>query len=201
MVISLITSSYNTKLPHKFPRAAVKCSNNTFFMVTAKVTNIAQNMRRVSGFLIVIICAVVLHSSCARKVVQSMERTHDTLIVYKTDSVMVRDTIVTVSNLESVDSVAERMTTYVVVDTAGKVLTKYVYRDRSVYHNKDALSSSSHVSCRAHRTNSTSHKATVRDAVTKVEKPPARWRIRAVGGLFILVICVLLYYSIYSKYK
>lgn len=162
-------------------------------------------MRRISGFLIVIICAVVLHSSCARKVAQSIERTHDTLIVYKTDSVMVRDTIVTVSNMETVDSVADRMTTYVVVDTAGKVLTKYVYRDRSVYHNKDALSSSSHVlSCRAHRTNSTnstSHKATVRDAVTKAEKPPARWRLRAVGGLFILVICVLLFYSIYSKYK
>lgn len=164
---------------------------------TAKITNINKNMRRISGFLIVIICAVVLHSSCARKVAQSIERTHDTLIVYKTDSVMVRDTIVTVSNLETVDSVADRMTTYVVVDTAGKVLTKYVYRDRSVYHNKDALSASSHVSCRAHRTNSTSHKATV----TKVEKPPARWKLRAVGGLFILVICVLLYYSIYSKYK
>lgn len=158
-------------------------------------------MRRIGGFFIVIFCAVVLHSSCARKVAQSIERTHDTLIVYKTDSVMVRDTIVTISNLESVDSVAERMTTYVVVDTAGKVLTKYVYRDRSVYHNKDALSASSHVSCRTHRTNSTSHKATVRDAVTKVEKPPAKWRIRAVGGLFILVIGVLLYYHIYSKYK
>lgn len=158
-------------------------------------------MNRICSFLLVIFCAVVLHSSCARKVVQSMERTHDTLIVYKTDSVMVRDTIVTVSNLETVDSVTERMTTYVVVDTAGKVLKKCVYRDRSVYHNKDALSASSHVSCRTHRTNSTSHKATVRDAVTKVEKPPARWKIRAVGGLFILVICVLLYYSIYSKYK
>lgn len=170
-------------------------------MVTAKVTNIAQNMRRVSGFLIVIICAVVLHSSCARKVVQSMESTRDTLIVYKTDSVMVRDRIVTVSNLKSVDSVTDRMTTYVVVDTAGKVLTKYVYRDRSVYHNKDALSASSHVSCRTHRTNSTSHKATVRDAVAKVEKPPARCKLRAVGGLFIIVICVLLYYNIYSKYK
>lgn len=158
-------------------------------------------MRRVGGFLIVIICAVVLHSSCARKVAQSIERTHDTLIVYKTDSMMMRDTIVAISNLESVDSVAERMTTYVVVDTAGKVLTKYVYRDRSVYHNKDALSASSHVSCRTHRTHRTSHKATVRDAVTKVEKPPAKWRIRAVGGLFIIVICVLLYYNIYSKYK
>lgn len=168
---------------------------------TAKITNITEIMRRVSGFFLVIICAVVLHSSCARKVAQSIERTHDTLIVYKTDSVMVRDTIVAVSKLETVDSVADRMTTYVVVDTAGKVLTKYVYRDRSVFHNKDALSASSHVSCRAHRTNSTSHKATVRDAVTKVGKPPARWRLRAVGGLFIIVICVLLYYNIYSKYK
>lgn len=158
-------------------------------------------MNRICSFLLVIFCAVVLHSSCARKVVQSMERTHDTLIVYKTDSVMVRDTIVTVSKLETVDSVADRMTTYVVVDTAGKVLTKYVYRDRSVYHNKDALSASSHVSDRTHKTDSTSRKATVRENETKVEKPPARWRLRAVGGLFIVVIGVLLYYHIYSKYK
>lgn len=158
-------------------------------------------MNRICSFLLVIFCAVVLHSSCARKVVQSMERKHDTLIVYKTDSVMVRDTIVTVSKLETVDSVADRMTTYVVVDTAGKVLTKYVYRDRSVYHNKDALSASSHVSDRTHKTDSTSRKATVRENETKVEKPPARWRLRAVGGLFIVVIGVLLYYHIYSKYK
>lgn len=158
-------------------------------------------MNRICSFLLVIFCAVVLHSSCARKVVQSMERTHDTLIVYKTDSVMVRDTIVAVSRLESVDSVADRMTTYVVVDTAGKVLTKYVYRDRSVYHNKDALSASSHVTDRTHKTDSTSHKATVRENETKVEKPPARWKFRAVGGLFIIVIGVLLYYHIYSKYK
>lgn len=181
--------------------ATLGCAFFIWELNTAKITNIIKNMRRIGGFFIVIFCAVVLHSSCARKVVQSMEHTHDTLIVYKTDSVMVRDTIVTVSKMESVDSVAERMTTYVVVDTAGKVLTKYVYRDRSVYHNKDALSASSHVSCRTHRTDRTSHKATVRDAVTKVEKPPARWKLRAVGGLFILVICVLLYYSIYSKYK
>lgn len=158
-------------------------------------------MNRICSFIIVIFCAVVLHSSCARKVVQSMERIHDTLIVHKTDSVMVRDTIAALSKMESVDSVTERMTTYVVVDTAGKVLTKYVYRDRSVYHNKDALSASSHVSDRTHRTDSTSHKATVRESETKVEKPPARWRVRAVGGLFIIVIGVLLYYHIYSKYK
>ena len=158
-------------------------------------------MNRICSFLLVIFCAVVLHSSCARKVVQSMERTHDTLIVYKTDSVMVRDTIVAVSRLESVDSVADRMTTYVVVDTAGKVLTKYVYRDRSVYHNKDALSASSHLTDRTHKTDSTSRKATVRDTETKVEKSPARWKFWAVGGLFIIVIGVLLYYHIYSKYK
>lgn len=158
-------------------------------------------MCRIGGFFIVIICAVVLHGSCARKVVQSIERTHDTLIVYKTDNVMVRDTIVTISNLKTVDSVAERMTTYVVVDTAGKVLTKYVYRDRSVYHNKDALSASSHISDRSHKTDSTSRKVALREAVTKVEKPPARWSTRAVCGLIVIVIGVLLYYHIYSKYK
>lgn len=201
-----MASLFDKKTATRPIRAAVGLSNLgcAFFiweLNTAKITNIIKDMRRIGGFFIVIFCAVVLHSSCARKVVQSMERTHDTLIVYKTDSVVVRDTIVKLSKVASVDSVAERMTTYVVVDTAGKVLTKHVYRDRSVYHNKDALSASSHVSDRTHRTDSTSHKATVRDAVTKVEKPPARWRVRAVGGLVIIVIGALLYYNIYSKYK
>lgn len=158
-------------------------------------------MNRICSLLFVIFCALFLHGSCARKVVRSMERTHDTLIVSKADSVMVRDTIVTVSKMESVDSVTDRMATYVVVDTAGKVLTKYVYRDRSVYHNKDALSASSHVSDRTHRTDSTSHNAVARESETKIEKPPARWKIKAVGGLFIVVIGVLFYYHIYSKYK
>ena len=38
-------------------------------------------MNRICSFLIVIFCAVILHSSCACKVVQSVECTHDTLIV------------------------------------------------------------------------------------------------------------------------
>lgn len=82
--------------------------------------------------------------SCSRKVIRSMERTSDTLIIHHSDTLQVYDTIKVISKMETTNSVTDNMVTYVVVDTTGRVLTKYVYRDRNVYHNKDALSTSSH---------------------------------------------------------
>lgn len=160
-------------------------------------------MNRICSFLLVIFCAVVLHSSCTRKVVQSMERTHDTLIVYKTDSVMVRDTIVAVSRLESVDSVADRMTTYVVVDTAGKVLTKYVYRDKSVYHNKDALSANSHASNVQRVSNSKEKKTTISTEQKKIVETSALHEAQKFAFYTIMTVAIIaiIYYYIYKKRK
>ena len=55
-----------------------QCKGNDY-VLNNKIYSVKMN--RICSFLIVIFCAVILHSSCACKVVQSVERTHDTLIV------------------------------------------------------------------------------------------------------------------------
>ena len=172
-------------------------------MVTAKVTNITKNMRRVSGFLIVIICAVVLHSSCARKVVQSMERTSDTLIIHHSDTLQVYDTIKVISKMETTDSVTDNMVTYVVVDTTGRMLTKYVYRDRKVYHNKDALSANSHASNVLRVRNSKEKKTTINTEQKKVVETSALYEAKKFAFYSILLVAIVatIYYFIYKKRK
>ena len=164
---------------------------------------ILKKMNRICNFLLVIFCTLFLHSSCARKMVQSMERTHDTLIVYKSDSVMVRDTIVTVSNLEIVDSVSDRMTTYVVVDTAGKVLMKYVYRDKSVYRKKDALSANSHANNVQRVSNSKEKQTTISTKQKKVVETSALYEAKkfAFYSIFLIAIVAIIYYFAYKKRK
>lgn len=140
--------------------------------------------------------------SCSHKVVRSMEQTSDTLIIHHSDTLQVYDTIKVISKMETTDSVTDHMVTYVVVDTTGRVLTKYVYRDRNVYHNKDALSASSHATNRVQRTNSTQYRTKARESETEIEKPPALWwRIKALCALVVIVLGILLYFSLYSKCK
>lgn len=86
--------------------------------------------------LLLIIYAVFM-TSCARKTIQSVERSTDSIVIVKTDSVVVHDTITTNSILERVDSVNDQTNTYLVIDTAGNVVYQYVYRDRYVTRNRD----------------------------------------------------------------
>ena len=97
-------------------------------------------------FVMVLILILTLCTlcCCSRKVTSHVERTSDTLIIHHSDTLQVYDTIKVISKMETTDSVTDNMVTYVVVDTTGRVLTKFVYRDRNVYHNKDALSASGH---------------------------------------------------------
>lgn len=110
--------------------------------------------------------------SCSRKVIRSMERTSDTLIIHHSDTLQVYDTIKVISKMETTNSVTDNMVTYVVVDTTGRVLTKYVYRDRNVYHNKDALSASGHTTNKVNKNavNTTLSKNIVVDNRKKKEK-------------------------------
>lgn len=97
-------------------------------------------------FVMVLILILTLCTlcCCSRKVTSHVERTSDTLIIHHSDTLQVYDTIKVISKMETTDSVTDNMVTYVVVDTTGRVLTKFVYRDRNVYHNKDALSANGH---------------------------------------------------------
>lgn len=158
-------------------------------------------MNRICSFLLVIFCAVVLHSSCARKVVQSMERTSDTLIIHHSDTLQVYDTIKVISKMETTDSVTNNMVTYVVVDTTGRVLTKYVYRDRRVYHNKDALSANSHAS-NVQRV-SKEKKTTINTEQKKVVETSALYEAKKFAFYSILLVAIVatIYYFIYKKRK
>lgn len=126
------------------------------------------------------------------------------MVVTKTDSVIIRDTIVTISKMETTDSVVERMQTYVVVDSAGKVLTKYVYRDRGVYHNKDALSSSQHVTNRAESKSDSQRSVAIKEeSVTKAEERTTKRKslVTLVSFAFVIALIVAIYRYIYSKGK
>lgn len=160
-------------------------------------------MNRICSFLLVIFCAVVLHSSCARKVVQSMKRTSDTLIIYHSDTLQVYDTIKVISTHETTDSVTDNMVTYIVVDTTGRVLTKYVYRDRRMYHNKDALSANSHASNVQRVSNSKEKQTTINTEQKKVVETSALYEAKkfAFYSILLVAIVAIIYYFIYIKRK
>lgn len=160
-------------------------------------------MNRICSFLLVIFCAVVLHSSCARKVVQSMERIHDTLIVYKSDTIVINDTISKVLEVVRTDSVIERLTTYVVVDSLGNVKEKQVYRDKSVYHNKDALSANSHASNVQRVRNSKEKQTTISTEQKEIVETSALYEAKkfAFYSILLVAIVAIIYYFIYKKRK
>lgn len=144
--------------------------------------------------LLLIISAIFLQS-CARKTIQSVERSTDSVVIVKTDSVMVRDTIVVVSKMEKTDSVVDRMNTYVVVDTTGKVIYKYVYRDRNVTRNRDVSNTNNKSSVNTSKQSNVQTLASDRESVTKQTKPPNILQsvIKYIAAL-ILGALVLLWY-------
>ena len=145
---------------------------------------------------------------CARRTYQSVERTasvvHDTMVVIKTDSVWVHDTITTISKMETTDSVVDRVQTILVVDSTGKVLSKSVYRDRGVYHNKDALSSSHHVTDRAQKQSDSQRSvASKQESVSSEIKVTSRRKalVTIISCAFLIALIVAIYRYIYSKGK
>lgn len=137
-----------------------------------------------------------------------MERTasvvHDTMVVTKTDSVWMHDTLMTISKTEIVDSIVDRVQTIIVVDSAGKVISKSVYRDRGVYHNKDALSSSQHVTNRAESKSDSQRSVAIKEeSVTKAEERTTKRKslVTLVSFAFVIALIVAIYRYIYSKGK
>lgn len=141
--------------------------------------------------------------SCSHKVIRSMERTSDTLIIHHSDTLQVYDTIKVISKMETTDSVTDNMVTYVVVDTTGRMLTKYVYRDRKVYHNKDALSANSHASNVLRVRNSKEKKTTINTEQKKVVETSALYEAKKFAFYSILLVAIVatIYYFIYKKRK
>lgn len=153
--------------------------------------------------ILLIICAVFLQS-CARKTIQSVERSTDSVVIVKADSVMVRDTIVVVSKMEKTDSIVERTKKYVIVDTLGKVIGTYVIHDKNVYHNKNALSDAHHISNRVNNKVEKEHKVKSKDVETKIEKHSSS-RLQSLFSYVLFAVLVsivmIIYHHIYNKRK
>ena len=146
--------------------------------------------------ILLIICAVFLQS-CARKTIQSVERSTDSVVIVKTDSVMVRDTIVLVSKMEKTDSVVDRMNTYVVVDTTGKVIYKYVYRDRNVTRNRDSSNMVDKSSVSELKQNKSESKSSKNDS-SKITQQRGKSLAKSIA-LILLLVFLLWFYAIRNK--
>lgn len=134
---------------------------------------------------------------------ESVERVVDTTYIYRTDSVRLSDTIHVEQKVAVVDSIVDNTITYVVVDTTGHVISKYVYRDRGVYHNKDALVASNHVTATQQKQTQNERKTTdvLSKSVVRIEKPPTIGSyIKAIMLVFV-AIAVVYYLCIYNKRK
>lgn len=159
--------------------------------------------------MILLVVVLTAFCGCARRTYQSVERTasvvHDTLMITKTDSVLVHDTLVVVSKMEIADSVVDRTETIIVVDSTGKVLSKSVYRDRGVYHNKDALSSSQHVTNRVQSKSDSQRSVAIKEErVSKAEERTTAKRkslVTLISFAFVIALIVAIYRYIYSKGK
>lgn len=146
--------------------------------------------------ILLIICAVFLQS-CARKTIQSVERSTDSVVIVKADSVMVRDTIVVVSKMGKTDSVVDRMNTYVVVDTTGKVIYKYVYRDRNVTRSRDSSSMVGKSSVSERKQNKSESKSSKNDS-SKITKQSGNSLAKSIA-LILFVVFLLWFYTIRKK--
>lgn len=146
--------------------------------------------------ILLIICAVFLQS-CARKTIQSVERSTDSVVIVKADSVMVRDTIVVVSKMEKIDSVVDRMNTYVVVDTTGKVIYKYVYRDRNVTRSRDSSNMVGKSSVSERKQNKSESKSSKNDS-SKITKQSGNSLVKSIA-LILFVVFLLWFYTIRKK--
>lgn len=131
--------------------------------------------------------------SCARKTIQSVERSTDSVVIVKTDSVIVRDTIV--ANSKTTNSVVDRMNTYVVVDTTGKVIYKYVYRDRNVTNSRD--SDNTKIKSSEVKQNKSENKSSKNDS-TKVVTKKGNSLAKSIA-LILFVVFLLWFYTIRKK--
>lgn len=153
--------------------------------------------------LLLIICAIFLQS-CARKTIQSVERSTDSVVIVKTDSMIVRDTIKIISKMETTDSVVERTEKYVIVDTLGKVIGTYVTHDKNVYHNKNALSDAHHISNKVNTKIEKEHKVNSKNVETKIEKHSfSKLQSLVSFALFVVLVSIvtIIYHHIYKKRK
>lgn len=163
-----------------------------------------SRIKKLRYLLIAIVCAVFacMVASCSRKTYKQITK-YDTLIVRQSDTIIINDTISKVLEVVRTDSVIERLTTYVVVDSLGRVKEKQVYRDKSVYHNKDALSANNHANNTTRVSNNKEKQTTISAEQKKVTEATALYEAQkfAFYSIMIVAIIAIVYLYIYKKRK
>lgn len=161
-------------------------------------------IKKLRYLLFVVVCAMFacMDTSCSRKTYHQITK-YDTLIVYHSDTIFINDTISKVLEVVRTDSVIERLTTYIVVDSAGNVKEKQVYRDKSVYHNKDALRTNSHANNVQRVRNSKEKQTTISTEQKKVAETTALHEAQKFAFYTIMTVAIIaiIYYYIYKKRK
>lgn len=160
--------------------------------------------KKLRYLLLVVVCAVFacMVASCSRRTYHQITK-YDTIIVRQSDTIIINDTISKILQVVRTDSVIERLTTYVVVDSLGRVKEKQVYRDKSVYHNKDALGTNSHASNVKRVNNSKEKQTTISAEQKKVTEATALYEAQkfAFYAIMTVAIIAIIYYYIYQKRK
>lgn len=151
---------------------------------------------------IVVLACVLMFCSCAHRVTKTTERAVvDTTIMVVRDSACYADTLQRTERAVVMDSVRDSSVTFVVVDTSGKIICKTTYRERNVYHNKDALVADVHVQKQTTEKQQMERRRTeesLKEGVKVVKPPCARWWLGV--GVFV-AMGVLLYFCLYKKRK
>lgn len=160
--------------------------------------------KKIRYLLIAIVCAVFacMVASCSRKTYKQITK-YDTLIIRQSDTIIINDTISKVLEVVRTDSVVERLTTYIVVDSLGHVKEKQVYRDKSVYHNKDALSTNNHANNVQRVSNNKEKQTTISTEQKKIVEASALYEAQkfAFYSILIVAIIAIVYLYIYKKRK
>ena len=151
---------------------------------------------------IAVLACVLMFCSCAHRVTKTTERVVvDTTIMVVRDSVCYADTLKRTERAVVMDSVRDSSVTFVVVDTNGKIVSKTTYRERNVYHNKDALIADVHVQKQTTEKQQMERRRTeesLKEGVKVVKPPCVRWWLGV--GVFV-AMGVLLYFCLYKKRK
>lgn len=160
--------------------------------------------KKLRYLLIIVVCVMFacMVTSCSRKTYHQITK-YDTLIVHQSDTIIINDTISKVLEIVRTDSIIERLTTYIVVDSAGNVKEKQVYRDKSVYHNKDALRANSHANNVQRVRNSKEKQTTISTEQKKVAETTALYEAQKFAFYTIMTVAIIaiIYYYIYKKRK
>ncbi len=147
--------------------------------------------------------AALVALSCSHKRTAHIERTHaDTLVTARTDSQAHADTAQRESHTYQADSMRESVTTFVVIDSTGKVKTAYVWHTKQTVHNKNALEADHHTSATSRQTAEAAKQST---AVRTAEQVTVRQSSAPKRLLLCIIIPILalaaFYLYTYKKRK